>query len=128
MLRVLLLSLIASVGFSTSLDDAWKVIDRGLASGDFEHRSQTLIALAAIDGANQDAVRRVVDLMRHDKDGRVREQAALTLGQMKATSAIPDLKAALDDKGEVAFAAAKSLTELGDPAGRDMLIAVLAGT
>lgn len=47
---------------------------------------------------------------------------------MKAKSAIPDLRAALDDKGEVAFAAAKALTDMGDPEGRDTLVAVLAGT
>ena len=29
--------------------------------------------------------------------------------------------------GEVAFAAAKALTDIGDPSGRPMLIAVLAG-
>jgi HEAT repeat protein len=46
---------------------------------------------------------------------------------MKATAAIPALREALDDHGEVAFSAAKALTEIGDPSGRDMLVAVLAG-
>jgi HEAT repeat protein len=105
---------------------AWAQIDKGLKSGDFEHRRQALLALATLPGTNQDAVRRVEEAL-HDKDGRVRRDAALALGQMKASSAIPALKEALDDHGEVAFAAAKSLTDLGDPAGRDMLIAVLAG-
>src|SRR4051794_7055873 len=111
--RVLVLSLLGFVPFltaaSAATDEAWRVIDHGLQSGDFEHRSQTLVALATIDGGNQEAVHRVVDVIKHDKDARVREQAALTLGQMKASSAIPDLRAALDDKGEVAFAAAKAL-------------------
>jgi HEAT repeat protein len=130
--RVILLALLSSVGFLTAgdgpVDEAWRVIDRGLESGDFEHRRQTLMALAAVDGSNHEAVRRVVEAMKSDKDARVRQDAALALGQMKATSAIPDLKAALGDHSEVAFAAAKALTELGDPSGRDTLIAVLAGT
>jgi HEAT repeat protein len=106
--------------------EAWAQLDRGLKSGDFEHRRQALFALATIDGSNQDAVSRV-EAALHDSDARVRQQAALALGEMKATSAIPALQAALDDHGEVAFAAAKSLTQLGDSSGRDMLIAVLAG-
>jgi HEAT repeat protein len=111
----------------SAVDSAWSAIDRGLHSGDFEHRRQTIAALSTISGTNEEAVRRVSDVLHNDKDGRVRQQAAWALGQMKATSAIPDLRAALDDDGEVAFVAAKSLTDLGDPSGRDMLIAVLAG-
>jgi HEAT repeat protein len=106
---------------------AWAVIDKSLHSGDYEHRIQTLVALGTIDGANQDAVQRVKAALKDDKDPRVRQQAAMSLGQMKATSAIPDLQVALDDRGEVAFAAAKALTDMGDPAGRPMLVAVLAG-
>lgn len=131
MSRVLVLALLSSVSYITAADStvtrAWEVIDKGIHSGDFERRLQTLVALSAIDGSNSGAVRRVADAMKNDKDARVREQAALALGEMKAKSAIPDLRAALDDKGEVAFAAAKSLTTLGDASGRDTLVAVLAG-
>ena len=130
MARVLVLALLSGVSYLTAADTvthAWEVIDRGVKSGDFERRIQTLVSISAIDGANREAVRRVVDALKNDKDARVRQQAALALGQMKATSTIPDLRAALDDKGEVAFAAAKALTDLGDPSGRDTLIAVLAG-
>jgi HEAT repeat protein len=105
---------------------AWAQIDKGLKSGDFEHRRQALAALATIDGSNREAVARAEEAL-HDKEPRVRQQAALALGQMKAVDAVPALKEALGDRGEVAFAAAKALTELGDPSGRDMLIAVLAG-
>jgi HEAT repeat protein len=110
------------------VDKAWETIDKGLKSGDFERRIQTVVALSAVSGTNADAVRRLVDVLKNDKDGRVRQQAALALGEMKAQSAIPDLRAALDDKGEVAFAAAKALTNMGDESGRDTLVAVLAGT
>jgi len=128
--RVLVFALLSSVSFLTGapLDKAWDTLDKGLHSGDFERRIQTVIALSAVDGTNADAVHRLVDVMKNDKDGRVRQQAALALGEMKAQSAIPDLRAALDDKGEVAFAAAKALTNMGDTSGRDTLVAVLAGT
>jgi HEAT repeat protein len=131
MRRVSLLALLSLVNCLTAADStvsrAWTVIDHGLKSGDFEHREQTLLALSVIDGSNAEAVGRVRELLKNDKDARVRQQAALTLGEMKAKSAIPDLRAALDDKGEVAFAAAKALTDIGDPSGRDTLVAVLAG-
>jgi HEAT repeat protein len=110
------------------VDQAWQTIDKGLNSGDFERRIQTVVALSAIDANNADAVHRLAGVLKNDKDARVREQAALALGEMKAHSAIPDLRAALDDKGEVAFAAAKALTNMGDTSGRDTLVAVLAGT
>lgn len=131
MSRVFVLALIPFVGLLTAaepaVDAAWAAIDHGLHSGNWEHRRVTVLALGTVDGANPQAVRRVVGILKSDKDARVRQQAALTLGAMKAASAIPDLRAALDDTGEVAFAAAKSLTDLGDPSGRPMLIAVLAG-
>jgi len=67
---------------------AWVQIDKGLKSGDFEHRRQSLVALATIDGSNPEAVNRV-EAALHDSDARVRQQAALALGEMKAKSAIP---------------------------------------
>ena len=42
---------------------AWAVIDRGLQSGDFEHREQTLLAVGTIGGTNREAVRRVVEAL-----------------------------------------------------------------
>jgi HEAT repeat protein len=106
---------------------AWSAIDKGLHASDVDHRRQTAIALSTIDASNQEAVNRLTDTLKNDKSARVRQQAALALGQMKATQAIPALKDALEDTTEVAFAAAKSLTDLGDPGGQGLLIAVLSG-
>jgi HEAT repeat protein len=106
---------------------AWGAIDKGLHSGDLDHRRQTAVALSTIDASNQEAVRRLTETLKNDKSPRVRQQAALALGQMKARQAIPALKDALEDTTEVAFAAAKSLTDLGDPAGQGLLVAVLSG-
>lgn len=106
---------------------AWDVLDKSLADGSAEHRRQALAALSTMSDPGPDAVKRVEAALQ-DKDVFVRQSAALALGAMKATAAIPALKQALDDDSpEVDFAAAKSLTEMGDASGRDLLIAVLAG-
>jgi HEAT repeat protein len=63
----------------------------------------------------------------HDHDAEVRVAAANALGEMKGAQAATDLKAALNDANEAAFAAAKALCQMGDPAGRETLVAVLAG-
>jgi HEAT repeat protein len=106
---------------------SWDVLDRAVHASDPDHRRQALAALATIPGGNDRAVKMAASALRDDKDPQVRTAAAVALGEMKAKQAAPELKAALDDKGEVAFAAAKALCSIGDPAGRDMLVAVLAG-
>jgi HEAT repeat protein len=105
---------------------AWAVLDGALNAGSAEHRQHGLLALSTIDEANAEAVKRAEAALK-DKDTQVRQTAALALGELNSAGAIPALQAALDDSPEVAFAAAKSLTKLGDPGGRDMLVAVLAG-
>jgi HEAT repeat protein len=97
-----------------------------LADGSSEHRQEALASIGTIGTPDPEAVRRVEGALE-DKDPFVRQAAALVLGDLKAISSIPKLQESLDDKGEVAFAAAKALTALGDPSGRDFLIAVLAG-
>jgi HEAT repeat protein len=128
MLGVIILAAMAFVPDITAgsaQKEAWAALDQSLKEGT-EHKIQALAALANIRDSNPDAVKRAQDALQ-DKDAQVRQAAALALGQMKAKEAVPDLKHALDDTGEVAFAAAKALTDIGDPSGRDMLIAVLAG-
>lgn len=106
-------------------EGAWKVLDESLNDGNTEHRQEALAALSTVRG-DDDAVQRAQAAL-HDKDALIRTAAAIALGEMKAFSALPNLKAALDDTPEVSFAAAKALTQLGDTSGRDILIAVLAG-
>jgi HEAT repeat protein len=105
---------------------AWKIIDASLEDGNPDHRREALAAIGTIGAPDPEAVGRAEGAL-HDKDPLVRQTAALVLGELKATSSIPKLKDSLEDKGEVAFAAAKALTVLGDPAGRDFLIEVLEG-
>ncbi len=106
---------------------AWKVIDDSIRDGSSqEHREQALAALSTFGSSNAEAIQRAVAAL-HDKDAVIRRSAALALGELKAHSALGDLKQALNDTPEVSFAAAKSLTQLGDTSGRDVMIAVLAG-
>ncbi len=91
-----------------------------------EHQLQTLAAIGTIPGTDERAVKIAVDTL-HAKHAQVRAAAADALGEMKATSAAPALKAAFDDTGEVAFSAARALVKMGDPAGREVLVAVIAG-
>src|SRR5437588_570878 len=91
---------------------AWAVLDQSLHDGNSEHRQQGLAALATLGENSPEAVRRASEALR-DKDLFVRRSAALALGQLNAHSAIPDLQNSLsDDSPEVAFAAAKALTQL----------------
>jgi HEAT repeat protein len=121
-------SVVATLAFAGPADPretAWGELSSTL-HGDMYHRLQALAAVATISGTDARAVKIASDAL-HDHDAEVRVAAANALGQMKATQAAPDLRAALDDTGEVAFAAAKALCEMGDPGGRQMLVAVIAG-
>jgi len=106
---------------------AWRVIDNSVRDGSSEeHREQALAALSTFGTSNPEAIQRA-DTALHDKDAVIRRSAAITLGELKAHSALGDLKQALNDTPEVSFAAAKALTQIGDTSGRDVLIAVLVG-
>ena len=106
-------------------ETAWGELNTAL-KGDMYHRLQGLAAIATIPGTDDHAVKIASEAL-HDHDAEVRVAAANALAEMKATQAAPDLKAALTDTNEVAFAAAKALCKMGDPAGRETLVAVLAG-
>jgi HEAT repeat protein len=70
----------------------------------------------------------LVERLLSDRDTGNRQSACSTLGEMKARASIPKLHDALNDAApEVVFAAAKALYEMGDPDGRAVLVAVLAG-
>ncbi len=104
---------------------AWDALRKGAADSDAAHRRNAIAAAGTI-GANSDAVKLVEQGLK-DKDMSVRQTAATTLGEMGSPEAIPALKAALDDKPEVSFIAAKALWNLGDPSGREILQEVLEG-
>ena len=105
---------------------AWNVLREGLGDKKAANRIAALSALSDL-GPMPGSVGLASGLL-DDKDADVRKQAALTLGAMKARTAIPRLRAALEDKDAgVTLAAAQALCTLGDRAGRNVLLQVLAG-
>ena len=105
---------------------AWENLNQGTTDSSPEHRKTAIVAIGTI-GPVPEAVQ-LVEKGLVDKDAVVRQTAALTLGEMRARDAIPQLKAALDDKDpEVSFTAAKALWDLGDPVGREIFQEVIEG-
>src|SRR6266550_3619086 len=81
---------------------AWDVLmDAAQNAKSPDHRKQAVAAIAAI-GPAPEAVKALEGVLQKDSDPMVRQEAAAALDEMKATQAIPALKAALnDDSGEV---------------------------
>ena len=105
---------------------AWEVLKQGLAEKNLDKHRQALTATGSI-GVAPEAVQLVEQALK-DMDPLIRQTAAAELGQMKSTQSIPALKAALDDSdGQVAFAAAKALWDMGDKSGRSLVEDVITG-
>ena len=105
---------------------AWDVLKPGLVDTNPLTRRQAVTATGSI-GLNPEAVR-LVEAALQDHDSLIRATAAAELGEMKSRQSFPLLKAALDDPaGEVGYAAAKSLWDMGDKTGRGFLEDVVAG-
>lgn len=91
---------------------AWEVLKRGLAESNPDKRRQAVLAMGTIGPAPE-----VIELMNEalrDKDVTVRQTAAAEIADAQLKRCMPNLKAALDDTGEVAVQAAKALWEMGD--------------
>jgi HEAT repeat protein len=104
---------------------AWDVLKRGLADTNLDKRKQAVLSVASIGPLPE-----VVDLMNmalRDKEIEVRQTAVAAIADAKLRQCLPNLQAALDDTGEVAFTAAKSLWEMGDRSGRKILVDVVTG-
>ena len=105
---------------------AWKMLDDGVHSDKYPRRSDALSALAVL-GTTQRSVDMMVNAL-DDKQAVIRLLAATSLGEVKARSAIPALRAALDDKEpQVSFAAAQALWNMADRTGRNDFYAILQG-
>lgn len=105
---------------------SWAILKQGIDDRNYERRRQAVTAIGSI-GLDADAVKLVEHGLRDDEP-LVRQTAAAQLGQLKSTASIPALKAALDDPtNEVALTAARSLWDMGDRSGEEMLQNVLSG-
>ena len=126
--RLVILSLLPTFLLVAQPDKtAWEVLRQGMTEKNPETRRQAVAAAGSIGSNVPDAVKFVEDGLK-DMDSLVRQTAAGELGEMKSKQSIPALKTALDDpSGEVAFAAAKSLWDMGDKTGRSLIEDVLSG-
>jgi HEAT repeat protein len=105
---------------------AWDVLKPGLADTNPLTRRQAVTATGSV-GLDPEAIR-LVEAALKDNDSLIRATAAAELGEMRSRQSFPALKAALDDPaGEVGFAAAKALWDMGDKTGRGFIEDVVAG-
>jgi HEAT repeat protein len=125
-MRLLLLLFTLPLFAQEPLDHAWQILDRGLHDGNPAKRVQDVTSMGIMRPQPKSVT--MVESAFDDKDYSVRQAACLALNQMKSRQSIPKLRDALNDKApEVVFAAAKALYDLGDPMGRQVLVAVLLG-
>ncbi|HMH00778.1 MAG TPA: HEAT repeat domain-containing protein [Terriglobales bacterium] len=105
---------------------AWEVLAAAVADNKLSRRQNAIVAVSTI-GTWSKAVSLVESLLR-DKDSDVRALAAAALAEMNSRRSIPVLRRVLEDSSPAArFAAAKSLWQLGDHSGREILTDILQG-
>ncbi len=105
---------------------AWDVLKQGLIDKNPDKRRQAVTSTGSI-GLTPDAIRLVEEAL-HDKEPIVRQTAAAELAEMKSMQSIGALRTEVDDpNGEVAFAAAKALLDLGDVSAKYVVEDVLTG-
>jgi HEAT repeat protein len=125
--KITLLLLIPVTLLAQPEKTSWELLKLGLMDNNPLNRRQAVTATGAV-GLDPEAVRLVEAALKDDKDSLIRATAAAELGEMKSRQSFPALKAALDDPaGEVGFAAAKALWDMGDKTGRGFLEDVVAG-
>ncbi len=104
---------------------AWDVLKHGLADTNPDLRKQAVLSISSV-GPAPEVIEMLNEALR-DKDPIVRQTAAAAIGDAKLRQCIPNLKAALNDTPEVAFTAARTLWDMGDTSGRDVLSEILTG-
>ncbi len=105
---------------------AWHVLRTSYSQNKSPEKIDVITALGTL--GHDPAATRFLQHALADSDPDVRVAAVSTLGQMKARRAMPKLRLALQDhEPQVSFAAAKALWNMGDRAGRDILMQVLRG-
>jgi HEAT repeat protein len=102
------------------------LLRHALSASNPDTRKTAVVALSL--AAENAALFDQLQSMLHDKDVEVRLAVIAGMQELKTKPAIAALHTALADPApEVSFAAAKALWALDDPAGKQELLAVLAG-
>lgn len=126
-MRFLAFFLLASCALAETPDEAaWRILDKAVHDTNPIKRKQAVLAMGVLrpEARPVSLLEAAVD----DKDATVREAACAMLGVIQSHASAPKLRGALSDSvPEVIFAAAKALYNLDDPAGREVLTAVLLG-
>jgi HEAT repeat protein len=124
---VWLLTLAAAPGLAAVTDrQCTDLLQHALTASNPETRKMAVVALSL--AATRGPLFTQLEHMLQDKDLDVRLAVVEGLADVKTKAAIAALHTALDDSTpEVSFAAAKALWALNDPAGKQVLLAVLAG-
>jgi HEAT repeat protein len=124
---VWLLALSAAPGLAAVTDQqCTDLLQHALTASNPETRKIAVVALSL--AATKGPLFAQFEKMLEDKDVEVRLAVVEGLQDMKTRAAIAALHTALHDATpEVTFAAAKALWALNDPAGKEALLAVLAG-
>jgi HEAT repeat protein len=124
---VWLLTLSALPGVAAITDQqCTDILRHSLTASNPETRKMAVVALSL--AATSGPLYAQLEQMLQDKDLDVRLAVVEGLADVKTKAAIAALHTALDDATpEVSFAAAKALWALNDPAGKQVLLAVLAG-
>src|ERR1035441_4049767 len=103
-----------------------ELLRRGLEDKNPETRKQAVVALS-LAGQSGPLFSRLEEMLQ-DKDVEVRQAVVVSLAEVKNKSATAALHKALEDEvPEVSFTAAKALWARNDPAGKQALLAILAG-
>jgi len=127
-LTALSLLLIAGGVFAqTSTDKAWSILQTGLSDKTVENRA-TAVRLLGLLEDNPKALEFAIKALS-DQKPEVRTAAADAIGQMKAKSAVPQMKEMVktEKDASVIMACGRSLIALGDPLGFNVYYAVLTG-
>ena len=107
-------------------EQAWAILNTGLAHKKAEHRLEAVKALSLVTGERA-AINAAVHALSDDNPD-VRTAAATTLGQLHAVSAVSNLKEALSDKEiSVVLAASQALYQLRDSSAYGVYYAILMG-
>jgi HEAT repeat protein len=126
-LPVWLLTLLAAPCVAAVTDQqCTDLLKQALVASNPETRKTAVVALSL--AATNGPLFTQLEAMLKDKDLEVRLAVVEGLQEVKTKAAIAALHTALNDPTpEVSFAAAKALWALNDPAGKQALLAVLAG-
>lgn len=125
-LLLLAATALVCLGRDATEEHCAELLRHGLEDKNPDTRKQAVVALS-LAGQRGPLWGRLEEMLQ-DKDVEVRQAVVVSLGEVKNKTTTAALRKALEDEvPEVSFTAAKALWARNDPAGKQALLAVLAG-